>query len=284
MTTIARVYQPYQPALQILRLKAMHVSGLQEVITLHVMEDDNVQRQRAQAIRGIKTRILPLNKETGQKRQKRAPFPRPTPIQEPARLNEALKHLRDNEDTLCQRIRGSEVTRSPPEMERDDDDRTAIDDLKVLEGQYVFDDENGDGDNNGEAVDDDDVESIEDLANEVVELIEESEPGFHPLIRALYHVVRGTPFKKPMTRIHCTRPRINKIVDVVKKFKDFCSENDAGFSIARDGIADLTPGSDFGRTLPSEFLSAISLMDLPDIDINSRWPTLTARFCARQLR
>ncbi|KAG0228191.1 hypothetical protein BGX31_006696 [Mortierella sp. GBA43] len=268
MTTIARVYQPYQPALQILRLKAMHVSGLQEVITLHVMEDDNVQRQRAQAIRGIKTRILPLNKETGQKRQ----------------------------------------TRSPPEMERDDDDRTAIDDLKVLEGQYVFDDENGDGDNNGEAVDDDDVESIEDLANEVVELIEESEPGFHPLIRALYHVVgprnavQETNDQNPLyaaknrmknlempfviSGINSTREHHieNKIVDVVKKFKDFCSENDAGFSIARDGIADLTPGSDFGRTLPSEFLSAISLMDLPDIDINSRWPTLTARFCARQLR
>ncbi|KAF9105317.1 hypothetical protein BGX27_009691 [Mortierella sp. AM989] len=61
-------------------------------------------------------------------------------------------------------------------------------------------DENGDEDNNGEAVDDDDVESIEDLANEVVELIEKSEPGFHPLIRSLYHAVRGTPLEKPMAK------------------------------------------------------------------------------------
>lgn len=81
------------------------------------------------------------------------------------------------------------VARSPPEIERDDDDVTAIEDLKVLEGQEAFDDEDGDKDNNGEAVDDDYVENIEDMANEVVELIEKSEPGFHPLIRALYHAV-----------------------------------------------------------------------------------------------
>ncbi|KAF9579392.1 hypothetical protein BGW38_004357, partial [Lunasporangiospora selenospora] len=88
-------------------------------------------------------------------------------------------------------------SRSPPEVEGDDDNETAIEDLK---GQEVFDDEDGDEDNSGEAADDEDVDSIEDLANEVVELIEKSEPGFHPLIRALYHAVRGTPFKKPMVK------------------------------------------------------------------------------------
>ncbi|KAF9979889.1 hypothetical protein BGZ75_009111, partial [Mortierella antarctica] len=66
---------------------------------------------------------------------------------------------------------------TPPETERDDNDETAIEDLKVLESQEVFDDEGGDEDNNGEAVDGDYAESIEDLANEVVELIEKSKPG-----------------------------------------------------------------------------------------------------------
>jgi len=74
-------------------------------------------------------------------------------------------------------------------MERHDYDESATDDLKVLEGQKVFDDEDDDEDGNGEAIDDDVVESIEDLANEVVGLIEKSDPGFHPLIRALYHAV-----------------------------------------------------------------------------------------------
>ena len=58
-----------------------------------------------------------------------------------------------------------------------------------MEGQEVSDAEDGDEDNTGEALNDDDVESIENLANELVELIEESEPGFHPLIRTLYHAV-----------------------------------------------------------------------------------------------
>ncbi|KAF9364616.1 hypothetical protein BGX34_000982 [Mortierella sp. NVP85] len=48
-----------------------------------------------------------------------------------------------------------------------------------------------DGDN------DEDDDTIEDLVVELEELISKSEPGFHPLIRALYHVVRGEPFERP---------------------------------------------------------------------------------------
>ncbi|KFH62803.1 hypothetical protein MVEG_11329 [Podila verticillata NRRL 6337] len=58
-----------------------------------------------------------------------------------------------------------------------------------MEGQEVFDDEDGDEDNTGHAVNDEDDESIEDLSHELVQLTEKSEPAFHPLIRALYHAV-----------------------------------------------------------------------------------------------
>lgn len=47
----------------------------------------------------------------------------------------------------------------------------------------------GDEGDDGEAVDDEDDENIEDLVHELEELIEKSEPGFYPLIRALYHAV-----------------------------------------------------------------------------------------------
>ncbi|KAG0002467.1 hypothetical protein BGZ80_005971 [Entomortierella chlamydospora] len=54
------------------------------------------------------------------------------------------------------------------------------------EGQNVFDNEDSGEDlTNREVIDDEEEdESMEDLAYEVVELIEKSEPGFHPLIRA----------------------------------------------------------------------------------------------------
>ncbi|KAF9924840.1 hypothetical protein BGZ67_009082 [Mortierella alpina] len=68
----------------------------------------------------------------------------------------------------------TDLSNTPPETERDDNDETAVEDLKVLESQEVFDDEGGDEDNNGEAVDGDYAESIKDLANEVVELIEKA--------------------------------------------------------------------------------------------------------------
>ncbi|KAG0045121.1 hypothetical protein BGZ83_009634 [Gryganskiella cystojenkinii] len=62
--------------------------------------------------------------------------------------------------------------RLPADANRGQDNETAIEDLKVLESQEVFDDEVGYEDNTGEAVDDKVVESIEDLSMELVELIE----------------------------------------------------------------------------------------------------------------
>ncbi|KAF9580963.1 hypothetical protein BGW38_002189, partial [Lunasporangiospora selenospora] len=138
--------------------------------------------------------------------------------------------------------------RSPPEMERDDDDETAIHDLKVLGGQEVFDNEDGDMDNNGEAVDDDDVESIEDLANEVVELIEKSEPGFHPLIRALYHAVRGTPFEKPMVKPELSAEQsflYDFVWNSVDMFQELPMIKQKDLFVALSGIVDLDVHSNF---------------------------------------
>jgi hypothetical protein len=47
------------------------------------------------------------------------------------------------------------------------------------------DEEDGDSDNDGNEVDD----GTSDMIQELQELKEESESGFHPLIRALYHAV-----------------------------------------------------------------------------------------------
>ncbi|KAG0310338.1 hypothetical protein BG000_007078, partial [Podila horticola] len=63
-----------------------------------------------------------------------------------------------------------------------------VEDLKVME---QFEEE---------ADDEDDGESIEDLVLELEELIEKTEPGFHPLIKALYHAVRSESFEKPQER------------------------------------------------------------------------------------
>ncbi|KAF9917315.1 hypothetical protein FBU30_000802 [Linnemannia zychae] len=154
------------------------------------------------------------------------------------------KHFRDsldNEDnSLSKNPRIG--ARSPPEMERDDDDETTIHDLKVLEGQEVFDDEDGDKNNNGEAVDDDDVEDIEDLANEVVELIENSEPGFHPLIRALYHAVRSMPFEKPMVKPELSTEQsflYDFVWNSMDMFQELPTIKQKDLFVALSGIVDL---------------------------------------------
>lgn len=58
-----------------------------------------------------------------------------------------------------------------------------------MEGQDVSDEGNGGKDNTEETVDDELDENIEGLSEELMELIEKSEPAFHPLIWALYHAV-----------------------------------------------------------------------------------------------
>ncbi|KAF9173654.1 hypothetical protein BGX21_008757 [Mortierella sp. AD011] len=62
-------------------------------------------------------------------------------------------------------------------------------------------------------------------------------------------------------------------VDLITKFRDFRPGNMGPFSLVRDGIADMTHGSSFAMTLPSDILSeARKVAVIPDINV--KWPTL----------
>ncbi|KAI1287580.1 hypothetical protein EDD11_010309, partial [Mortierella claussenii] len=60
---------------------------------------------------------------------------------------------------------------------------------------------------------------------------------------------------------------ICKDVDLIIKFRDFRPDNMGPFSLVRDGIADMTHGSSFAMTLPSDILSdARRVAAIPDIN------------------
>ncbi|KAK3846437.1 MAG: hypothetical protein J3R72DRAFT_240757 [Linnemannia gamsii] len=82
-----------------------------------------------------------------------------------------LKHVCDSFDN-----EGTSRSKSPRNgyVERDNISETVVEDLKVMEDQEVFDDDDGDEVNSGETVDEEDDESIGDLSNELVELIGKS--------------------------------------------------------------------------------------------------------------
>ncbi|KAF9980046.1 hypothetical protein BGZ65_005627 [Modicella reniformis] len=65
-------------------------------------------------------------------------------------------------------------------------------------------------------------------------------------------------------------------IDIVKAFDAFRSSNLEDFSLARDGIADLRPGSKFKLSLPPHVASVISRVDPAPCNIYQKWPTLTA--------
>ena len=60
---------------------------------------------------------------------------------------------------------------------------------------------------------------------------------------------------------------------MVQKFRDFRPGNLGPFSLARDGIADLTHESTFSQVLGPTLLSVARRVD-PAPDIYERWPTL----------
>ncbi|KAF9374916.1 hypothetical protein CPB97_011816, partial [Podila verticillata] len=101
---------------------------------------------------------------------------------------------------------------------------TVVDRLKVTmsagarnDDKTVMGDNDNDDDHDDDEVNDQDEEdgqgkeTLEDLIQELQELEEESEPGFHPLIRALYHAARGELYKKPQHKPHVA---ISGIVDL----------------------------------------------------------------------
>jgi len=61
--------------------------------------------------------------------------------------------------------------------------------------------------------------------------------------------------------------------DMVQKFHGFRTENQGPFSLARDGIADLTHDSLFCQTLDPTVLSTVRRAE-PAPNIYERWPTL----------
>ncbi|KAF9175966.1 hypothetical protein BGX20_006062 [Mortierella sp. AD010] len=67
-------------------------------------------------------------------------------------------------------------------------------------------------------------------------------------------------------------------VDLVDKFHKFMKGNDKDFSLARDGIADLSLGSDFERTLPLHIKPDVCLSGISTVDVNQRCPTLPKIF------
>ncbi|KAG9319311.1 hypothetical protein KVV02_000727 [Mortierella alpina] len=67
-------------------------------------------------------------------------------------------------------------------------------------------------------------------------------------------------------------------MDMAKEFHEFRSRNCQSFSFARDWIADLTPGSHFEQALPSHIKPVANLVELSNLNVNERWPTLAAVF------
>ncbi|KAF9417145.1 hypothetical protein BGZ76_004551 [Entomortierella beljakovae] len=67
-------------------------------------------------------------------------------------------------------------------------------------------------------------------------------------------------------------------VNLVEKFHEFKRRNSQEFSFARDDIADLSPGSSFEKSLPSQIRPSISFPEDINIDINEWFPTLSGVF------
>ncbi|KAF8933645.1 hypothetical protein BGZ47_010776, partial [Haplosporangium gracile] len=73
-------------------------------------------------------------------------------------------------------------------------------------------------------------------------------------------------------------------VDLLSRFTEFKGQAQPRFSLALDGIADVTPGSAFSQTLSPEQRMLVNDSIVSDKDIEERWPSLSsilARVCAR---
>jgi len=63
-------------------------------------------------------------------------------------------------------------------------------------------------------------------------------------------------------------------VDVFERFRTFFLENAEESALARDGVADLTPGSMFVESLPPHIAMVVNIPKSASIDIYQKWPTL----------
>ena len=62
--------------------------------------------------------------------------------------------------------------------------------------------------------------------------------------------------------------------DLIQKFREFRAQNLQDFSLARDGIADMTINSKFRRSLAPNVGRAASRVD-PVSNLHEHWPSLT---------
>ncbi|KAG0380365.1 hypothetical protein BGX24_008815 [Mortierella sp. AD032] len=85
----------------------------------------------------------------------------------------------------------------------------------------------------------------------------------YPTLNLEYYVALNQPVKW-----------IVEDMDLVQKFQKFRAENLHDFSLARDGVADLSVGSKFRRSLAPEVGKAASKLGLVG-ELHATWPTLT---------
>ncbi|KAF9539144.1 hypothetical protein EC957_005755 [Mortierella hygrophila] len=155
----------------------------------------------------------------------------------------------------------------------DTSDEAVVGGLKVAksiragnEGKTVASD-NDNGDDRDDDEDDEDGESeetVEDLIQELQSLEEESEPGFHPLIRALYHAARGEQFKKPQHKPQlgvCQSLLYEYVWNRLDTFFELPTVEKKDVFVAISGIVDLDVHKDFPQhaDLLSECRAAIEL-------------------------
>lgn len=73
-------------------------------------------------------------------------------------------------------------------------------------------------------------------------------------------------------------------VDLLSKFTEFKGQHQPRFSLAKDGIADVTPGSSFFGTLSKEQQMLAATASISSKDMEEKWPSLSSilsRVCVR---
>lgn len=90
----------------------------------------------------------------------------------------------------------------------------------------------------------------------------------------------------PLTAMTLLNQRVSWKVantDFLSKFLAFSEIVQSRFSLALDGVADITPGSDFAHVLTPEELTLANAVYTADANIEERWPGLVpllSRVCA----
>ncbi|KAG0239180.1 hypothetical protein BGW41_007871 [Actinomortierella wolfii] len=120
------------------------------------------------------------------------------------------------------------------------------------------------GDDDDEEEGSEGEETFEDLIHELEALEEDSEPGFHPLIRALYHAARGEQFTKPRHKPQlsvCQSFLYDYVWNRLDTFLELPMVEKKDVFVAISGIVDLNVHKDIAQhpDLLSECRAAVDL-------------------------